>query len=684
MIGREEELKGYRDRAPLFLLVVILALGMILVRVFYLQILRGDELRNFSEANRLKKERLAPPRGILYDRDGVVIVDNRASFDVVMFSQYFPFKDQAVHQRLANALQMPLEALEKRIKKAKGVAAFHSTLLKADVSKDVIAAIEMDAEGFPGVDIEASVRRQYPYGDLSSQLLGFVGEVNRNDLEKHPNMEQGDSIGRRGIELRYDRYLRGINGVGFVEVDARGHRRRASQNGQKLLGYVAQTDPVPGENLYLTVDKDVELAARKAMMDREFTGSVVAIDPRTGEVLAMVNSPSYNPDLISGREIEPKVWAELSQDKERPLRNRALQDHYPPGSTFKLFLAVAGLAEGIIDKNSTVDCKGHMQFGRRRFHCWKRHGRVDFFGSIRESCDIFYYELGNKLGIDRLAKYARMFGLGSKTGIAMKGEVPGIIPDTEWKKKRFNDIWHPGETLSVAIGQGYVTVNPLQLALAFAAIGNGGFVYRPYIVKRVERRDGAVLKEFQPELIRKIDVASEVFERVKEGLFQVVNAPWGTGARSRSDITLLSGKTGTAQVVRFADIASIKCEEQERRFRHHGLFAGYAPRDNPEIAVVAVAEHSCHGSSAGPVVKEVVEAYMRKKAEQNNIPIEELKEDTKAKMAEYRENHPKLIQAARERAERIREARRKREEAAAAREMAKEPLNKEQAIRPGT
>lgn len=611
MIGREDEVRQYRDRVVLFYGLAAFFLLLIATRLFFLQILQGEELRRFSESNRLKKERVFPTRGVIYDRYGKVIVDNRAAFDVILLAQYYPF-DDATDARLAKALGMAPADLEKKLAKVRKTPTFHPVLLKADVSKDVIAAIETDAQGFPGVDIETTVQRRYPLGNFASQLLGYIGEVDNSDIKRvrKTALQMGDYIGKAGIEKQYDSLLRGVNGVGYVEVDAKGRRKLADPDSAKLLGYVIQTDPVPGEDLHLTVDADLERVAAEGLRSRDFRGSVVALDPRSGEILAMVNEPSYDPSIISTREIDTKAWVQLSTNKDRPLRNRAIQDHYPPGSTFKIFMAIAGLAEGLAKPTTAVNCNGYMQFGSRRFHCWKRHGFVDFAKSIRESCDIFYYQLGIQLGVDRIAKYARLFGLGSASGVSLPGEQRGLIPDSEWKMKTYRQPWHPGETVSVSIGQGYVATTPLQLANAFATVANGGFLYRPYLVGRIgadaERKD----RVFKPELIRKIDLPPEAIDLTKEGLFEVVNRTGGTAVRSFSSITEISGKTGTSQV---RATMKKKCELLDVADRHHGWFVGYAPKENPEIAVAVIAEHSCHGSVAGPVAKEVIEAYFNKK-----------------------------------------------------------------------
>ncbi len=622
MIGREDEIREYRRRANLFMALVFLACSAVGARLFYLQILKGDDLRKFSEANRLKKERLFSTRGILYDRHGKVIVDNRAAFDVVLLSQYYNF-NQDNNQRLAKALNITMPELGKKLAKINRNPSFYPILLKSDVDKDVLAAIEMDAKGFPGVDIEATIQRRYPYGDLGAQLLGYTGEVTPNDIrnDSKKELQMGDYIGKMGIERTFDAHLRGQNGIGYVEVDAMGRRRKAEGN-ERLLGYISQKEPMQGSNIYLTIDVDLQVAAGNAMRAKGFEGSMVALDPRSGEILALVNFPSYEPGSISGREVNQKVWADLSMSKTRPLRNRSIQDHYPPGSTFKLFMAIAGLAEKAVTPQHTINCNGSLHFGNRKFNCWKRHGTVDFIKSIRESCDVYYYLLGNTLGIDRIAKYARMFGLGAATGLKIGSESRGLIPDTEWKKKTYKDIWHPGETLSVAIGQGYVEVTPLQMVAAYAAISNNGFLYRPFVIRRMENRDGETVKEFQPELVRKIDLPQDVFDNVKEGLFEVANSPGGTAIVSgHSKITSISGKTGTAQVRAFTDIMSQKCENMPYENRHHGWFVGYAPRENPQIAVVALAEHACHGTAGAPLVREVIESYLTKQAALAGDPL---------------------------------------------------------------
>lgn len=623
MIGREDEIREYRLKTRKLSVLVLLFLGILGIRLFFLQVIKGDELRRFSEANRLKKEKLHPTRGIIFDRNGKVIVDNRAAFDVVLLAQYYPFKEE-MNARLASVLGLEVPDLERKLQKIKRGPIYYPMLLRADVSKDMIASVEMDTEGFPGVDIEANVQRRFPHGDLSAQLLGYISEVDSRDITSDPKkkLERGDYIGRMGIERVFDQELRGENGVGYVEVDARGRRRQA-EGSESLLGFVSQVQPEAGNNLYLTLDLDLEFAAAEAMKKREFSGSVVALDPRNGEVLALVNYPSFRPEELSGREVPVDIWNHLSTNEERPLRNRSVQDIYPPGSTFKSFMAIAALAEGVATPSTSFNCNGGMQFGNRRFSCWKKHGSVDFIKAIKESCDVYFYNLGIQLGIDNIAKYAKLFGLGQKTGIGLTHEQEGVIPSTEWKELIYKDKWHPGETLSVAIGQGYVSVTPLQLAVAFGAIGNEGFIYRPRIVRRIEGRTGKLYQEFPPAFLKKIEVPSEVFKTVKEGLRQVVNVPGGTAFSARSQRTVISGKTGTAQVRGFSNIMSQKCENLDRNHRHHGWFVGYAPQENPEIVVSTIVEHGCHSSAAALVVRDVIEGYFKKQDFMHGKPLVE-------------------------------------------------------------
>jgi len=621
VIGREDEVKPYRERLWIFQLPIFIGFLILISRLIYLQVLRGSELKRFSEANRLKKEKVVAARGRIYDRNGKVIVDNRAAFDAVLIPQYFS-SDAKEKSRLAQALQIPEQNLSEKLNKINRGPKYSAGLVKADVDKEVIAAIETSSGEFLGVDIESNVHRKYLFGEVGAQLFGYISEVGKKDLQKNPQLELGDFIGRTGLEHYYDNQLRGIDGVGYVEVDARGRRRLT--NNANVLGYVSTTEPTPGNSLYLTLDIDLSLKAHQSMKHHEFNGTVIALDPRTGEVLTMINLPSYDPGQLSGREINPKVWNRILGNPDRPMRNRAVQDIFMPGSTFKTIVGIAGLAEGVVKKKGSINCEGFIKTGTHKLNCWKTHGVTDFVKAVRESCNVYFAQLGAELGIDTIARYSKLFGFGQPSGVVPMGEQKGLIPDSQWKKEKLKADWFQGETLSAAIGQGYVTITPIQLVNAYAAIANNGVRFKPFLIRRIERPNGELIKEFKPEQELDIRLESSVWKEIQEGLFQVVNSKGGTASYSgRSSKTVISGKTGTAQVRGFSDISKIKnCNALPFNQRHHGWFVGYAPRENPEIAVVALAEHSCHGSSAAPVVRDVIESYFDKINLEKGIPVE--------------------------------------------------------------
>lgn len=621
MIGREDEIRPFRNRIWVIQIPVLLGFAILISRLTYLQVFRGSELKRFSEANRLKKEKVVAARGRIYDRNGKIIVDNRAAFDTVVVPQYFSGKDGA-EKRLASVLGITDDELKERLSKINKGPKYSAGLLKADVDKEVIAGIETAPEEFTGVDIESNVHRKYLFGEVGAQLFGYISEVGKKDLERDRDLQRGDYIGRTGLEHYFDRDLRGADGVGYVEVDARG-RRRVAENAN-VLGYVSRTDPTPGNSLYLTLDIDLSEHAFNSMRENEFNGTVIAIDPRSGEVLTMVNLPSYDPGKLSGREISSKVWNRILNNPDRPMRNRAVQDIFMPGSTFKTIVGIAGLAEGVVEKKGSIKCEGFIKTGGHKLNCWKTHGTTDFIKAVRESCNVYFSEIGAELGIDTIARYARLFGFGQASGVIPMGEQKGLIPDTQWKKDKLKADWLPGETLSASIGQGYVTITPMQLVNAYAAIANDGIRFKPFLIRRIERPNGELIREFKPEQETEIRLDKNVWRAIKEGLFQVVNKKGGTASYSgRSGKTVISGKTGTAQVRGFSDISKIKnCMSLPVNQRHHGWFVGYAPKDNPEIAVVALAEHSCHGSSAAPIVRDVIEAYFDKQNLERGIPVE--------------------------------------------------------------
>jgi penicillin-binding protein 2 len=439
---------------------------------------------------------------------------------------------------------------------------------------------------------------------MAAHLLGYLGEIGPKQLktQKANGYSMGDEIGQFGLERRWEEFLRGQSGGQQVEVDALGRRVRV----------LHEVEDVPGYNVVLTIDKDVQQAAYEGLKGKD--GAIVALDVNSGAVLAMASTPAFDPNVFA-RGVTSQEWRSLTTDRAHPLNNRAIQGQYPPGSTFKIVLTVASLEEETIPPGQTLSCGGSWTVGNRAFRDWKKegHGPVDLHKGLVQSCDVYYYQLGQRLGIDQIAKHARNLGLGEKTGIALDDEKPGLIPDTEWKKRRYNQPWYPGETPSAAIGQGYITVTPLQMANLMAIIGNGGTRYRPWFVSKVVSLDGSVIQEYGPEKLGTAPLKESTVAFLRNTLRDVVSA--GTGGSAKSQMVSIGGKTGTAQVVEMKG-AYLKSEQLAYAIRDHAWFVAYAPTENPEIAVAVLVEHGGHGgSAAAPLAKSVIEKYFAVRGE---------------------------------------------------------------------
>jgi penicillin-binding protein 2 len=494
--------------------------------------------------------------------------------------------------------------------------AFEELVLGKDVDWPTVVAVESHQLDLPGVTLRARPRRNYADGVMGAHVLGYLGEIGPAQLKtlKDEGYVLGDEIGQYGLERRWEEVLRGQSGGQQVEVDALGRRVRV----------LHEVTDVPGYTVHLTLDRELQQTAFEALQGRE--GTIVALDVNTGAILALVSTPAFDPNAFA-RGIKADEWRALIKDQQRPLSNRATQGQYPPGSTFKIIMSIAGLEEGVIDPNARISDPGFYTFGNRSFRDWKKegHGSVDLHRAIVESCDVYFYQLGPRLGIDRISKWAHAFGLGEKTGVALDDERSGTIPDTEWKRKRFRQPWYPGETVSVAIGQGYVTVTPLQLVNMMATLANGGTLYRPRIVNKVESVTNGVVKEYGPEKIRTVELKPATLEFVRNALADVVRTPAGTGGAARSNMVQIAGKTGTAQVVEMKG-GYVKSEQLAYLNRDHAWFVSYAPVDNPQIAVVVMVEHGGHGgSAAAPAAKKVIEKYIElqnQPADQRQVRVE--------------------------------------------------------------
>ncbi|MDA9792965.1 penicillin-binding protein 2 [Bacteriovoracaceae bacterium] len=616
MFGGEELVRAHKSRATAVANIIILSFAIIFLRLWYLQVIKGEHLHSYSVKNRLRREIVRAPRGMVFSRDGKLLVNNTPRFDAVLTRQYL-INPKVTLARLAKILKMPPKRVKRIIKKHSSQAKYRPIIIKKNISREEVAVIETNNAELAGVSVETFISRKYKDTEVGAHLLGYISEINQNQLPKYTRRDNyeyrlGDFIGQFGLEQQMDKTLRGVNGFEYVEVDAFGRKKRYISKDNLFKGIKNQPS-VPGKNIKLTIDHNMQLAGAQALTGK--TGSVVAIDISTGQILTMVSSPAFDPAVFS-KGLSSKYWNSLRNNPNKPMYDKAIQNHYSPGSTFKPFTAIAGLEEGLIDGNSKIRCHGTFKLGRRVYHSWKKYGtkKVDVRNALQQSCNIFFYTLGSKLDIDVLGKYARMFGLGEKTGVGLPREVSGLIPSKEWKLKLKGEVWQQGETLSCSIGQSYILASILQMANAYAAIASEGKLYRPYLVKEIFDNSGKVLEKFEPELIRDIKLKPSTFKLVKEGLYRVVNTPKGTAWWRRGRGNQMAGKTGTSQVVsQAADKLYKKCEEAEEKFRHHGLFVAFAPFDNPKIAVASLVEHGCHGSSAAaPVVEKVISTYMKK------------------------------------------------------------------------
>lgn len=615
MFEEQELIKAHKDRLDKISIIIIVCFSIVLARLWYLQVYKGQLLLEYSLQNRLRKENVPAPRGMIFSRNNKLLVDNIPRFDAVIIPQFLKNKDETL-EKLAKILDLSVGEIEKTLKKNQGPS-YRSVIIKKNISRKEVAIIETENSSLPGISVETFISREYVDKEVGAHVLGYISEISQKQLPKYRERDNidyklGDFIGQFGLEEELDRYLRGDDGYEFVEVDALGRKKRHISTDNFFKG-IENRPSRPGNNVRLTIDSDLQQVAYDAL--GEEAGAVVAIDVRNGEVLAMVSKPSFDPSQF-GKGLTSEYWASLINNERNPLRDRAIQEHYPPGSTFKTITAIAALEEGIVTEDTEFTCRGSFQLGRRTFNCWRKygHGKVNVYKALKESCDVFFYRVAVKLDIDVLADYAHRFGFGVKSGINLPREIPGLIPTKEWKLKKNKQEWQLGETLSCVIGQSYVLSTPLQLANAYAAIANGGTLYRPYVVKKVFSNNGDIVEQYDPKELIKTNISPKTMKIIKEGLYKVVNEVKGTAYYQRGKNIFMSGKTGTSQVMAFnKEKLFAKCSEKDYKHRHHALFVAYAPNPNPEIAVSAVVEHGCSGSgSAAPVVRKVITKYMHK------------------------------------------------------------------------
>jgi penicillin-binding protein 2 len=558
-------------------------------RLWYLQIARAPHFKALSENNRTRVLSIPAPRGVIFDRQGIMLVNSHPAFNLYVIPDDVQNWD-ILKDQLGQLLDMDREYIEHRLEQKKE-SPNHPIPIKLELSQEELGRLETFKYLIPGVYIQISPRRNYPLGQVAPHVIGYLGEITQKQLKsgQFPANKMGDLIGQWGLEKEWQEVLGGKKGGRIMEVDA---------TGQEIQMLNIQ-EPIAGINLETTLDWTVQKAAQDSFEGKK--GAVVVLKPDTGEVLGMYSSPGFDPSSFN-RKLSAKEWNALFSNPDKPMQNRAIQGQYPPGSTYKMIPALAALEEKVITPETTFYCTGGLPFGNRVFHCWKKggHGKVNLHKAIVQSCDVYFYNVGNRLGVDTLARYAHLLGLGQPTGIALYPEKGGLIPSSAWKWKRYKTPWQPGETLSVSIGQGYNTATPLQMALATASIANGGTVYKPFLVKRVIGPQGNVLKNFFPEKLRKIPVSPESLELVRQGMSGVINEPGGTGGVSRLPGITAAGKTGTAQVVTLG----------KKGGKDHAWFVAFAPMEKPQLAIAVIVEHGGHGGdAAAPIARKIFEAY---------------------------------------------------------------------------
>jgi penicillin-binding protein 2 len=591
----------YKARLSGLVFAVMAAFFLLLVRLFYLQVIEGEEFRRLSESNCIRIQNIDPPRGLIFDCKGELIVDNRPSFDVCITPKDAkPIEE--TFMRLAALTHAPVAEMEERFNKQKGMPSYNPVVVLPDVDRNTLGAIEVRRFDLPGVTVQVRPLRHYVHNGSAAHLLGYLGEISQKEMDSgnYPGSLRGDYIGKNGIERKFEMSLRGVRGGRQVEVDARG----------RLVRVLRTVPEKPGNNMYLTIDQQLQTATEALFAEN--VGAAVAIDPNTGYVLALVSSPTFDQNVfVAG--LTHDTWKALIGNPERPMENKALQGTYPPASTYKILTAMAGLEEGVIDEHTTVLCPGYYRFGNRSYKCWRPqgHGSVDIFKALAQSCDVYFYQVGQRLGVDKLSFYARASGLGAKTGIDLDNEASGIIPTADWKKRRTGDVWQRGETLSLAIGQGFNLVTPLQMADFISSVANGGKRYRPLLVKKIVDQKERMVKEGNPELVGNLPIKPRNLDIVKQGLWQVVNSGGGTASAIRMKTVEIAGKTGTAQVISRSR-GDDETAAGPAHLKPHAWFVAYAPAESPKIAVAVIVEHGEHGSSAAaPIARDIIKYYLR-------------------------------------------------------------------------
>jgi len=616
----QREIHNFRLRLALSIGFVLLLLSILLARFVYLQVVQQNHYQTLAEKNRISIMPIAPSRGLIFDRNGVILAQNYSAYTLEITSSKVADLKTTIDE-LAKLIDIQPRDRKRFKRLLANNRKFESLPIRSRLTDGEVARFSVQRYRFPGVELKARLFREYPYHEQISHLLGYVGRINERDIaqlekdEIDANYRGSDYIGRTGIEQSYERELHGKTGFQQVEVDADGREVRV----------LSRTPPVSGSNLILTIDAKLQEVAEQAFGN--YRGALVAIDPSNGEVLAFVSKPGYDPNLfIEG--IDQQSWDELNNSPDLPLNNRALRGQYPPGSTIKPFMALAGLHYNMRTPGYTISDPGYFTLpgSSRRYRDWKKagHGNVDLFKSIVVSCDTYYYGLATELGIDSIHSFFSEFGFGKKTGIDMKGEVSGLMPSQEWKQKRHKKKWYVGDTVSVGVGQGYSLVTPLQLAYATATLANDGVAYRPHLLKEVQSSHTSEKQILGTNIDFSLNLNSEHFALVKSAMVAVTQTG-GTAAMAGAGASYaFAGKTGTAQVIGIKQGEEYIESKVQKRYRDHAWFMAFAPFDQPKIALAVLVENGGHGGSiAAPIARKVFDYFLLGKVAQPLLKMDE-------------------------------------------------------------
>lgn len=596
-----DKLKAFNRRVLLIAGGKAALLAVLGGRLYDLSINEAEHFTTLAEDNRINLRLIAPPRGQIVDREGRVLAGNRPNFQLILIAE----KAEDVRGTLAQLsgmIELTEADIARVLKDVRGRPKFFPVTVRENLSWEEMARIEVNTPDLAGVSIEVGQVRDYPLGPATAHVIGYVGAVSEQELTGDPVEKlPGYKIGKSGVEKAINRALVGVAGASQVEVNAHG----------RVIRELARDTGKMGDTVTLTLDAEMQMYTQ-ARLGSEDSASAVVMDSQTGAIYALASNPSFDPNVFA-KGIPSALWRDLMGDQTKPLTNKVMNGEYPPGSTFKMCTAIAAIEEGVVSPDHRVFCPGHMNLGSFRFHCWKRggHGTVGVVDAIAESCDTFFYDVARRMGIDRMAKWARKFGIGMPTNLDIGGDFDGLMPDTAWKRARMGEVWHPGESLVNAIGQGYVLATPLQLAVMQSRLINGGVAIEPYLIDKVGGQS-TVRPNFET-----IGVRPETMALIREGMDAVTNKRNGTAwaARIKDPERAMGGKTGTAQVRRITAAeraAGVKNETLPWRHRHHALFTGYAPLTNPRYIVSVVVEHGVGGSKvAAPIARDLLTEVQR-------------------------------------------------------------------------